>query len=192
MYIVDIHRKQTQKVNTGVKQMPKGTRDLSNHVDRGSMYWEEYISILDELPGSRVSLFLTKSFDPKMGTTDGYIKCEQWKEGSKEEGVSYKAEVKFDIHFLVWAFSRRYQELGWIDGAVFHRNRLDTLANLIEQHHSKEKDREIEKELIKAAESLVRVGMYEDIDKALVFLKSSQKHESNGKGKTKDKEAVIP
>lgn len=168
--------------------MPRGKRDLSNHEDKGSMYWVDYVEELRATNKSRLSLLMAKTFDPAMATSEGLVRTETWKIGSTDDAKSYQAQVKFDTSFLVWVFTERYKELGWIEGATIHLGRMQTLTDKIQEHHAKEKEREVEKELLIAAQHLVRAGVYSDVDLALEFIKSSQRSESNGKAKAKAKE----
>lgn len=183
MYIVN------KQVNTQVKrkdkQMPRGTRTLDNHIDKGAMHWTKYIEILENQGSSRLGLFMTKPLHANMATPDGYVRVETWSIKEGEETIQYKASVTFDWDFLVWYFKDPLKELGWIDGASFSRPRIEKLINLIEEDHGKLKEKEIEKALIASAENLVKAGLYTDVDKALEFIKSAHIPQENGKSKSK-------
>lgn len=168
--------------------MPRGKKSLENHIDRGSMHWTKFIEILYDIGGSsRIGLFKAKGLNPNMTTPDGYVNEEAWTIKEGEQKKEYKALVTFDWDYIVWYFTDPLKDLGWIDGASFSRSRIERLIDLIEEGHSKLKEKEVEKALTASAENLVKAGLYTDVEKALEFIKSAHTSQENGsKSKVKN------
>jgi len=164
-------------------------RKLEGYIDKGDFYWEDYLEVLKEVGSGRINMFYQKSLHPEMMNEDGYTRVETWSEGKGDDAIKYKANVKFDKFFVVHIFSDRYSELGLIDGAHFARERMDKITDMIQDDHSKIKEKEISRHINEAASALVRAGLYNSVDEALQVIRSNNEKAatiaSNGRGKGK-------